>query len=88
MKNRQLLKLSFLIIDGRTKLFGPLSCVGGNSCCTKQFPCSQWEGDCDNNDECKDDLVCGHNNCPIKEGLDWDQYDDCCTYGNFPIPYQ
>ena len=87
MKSCGFIKFSSWIIDVQTELLGPTSCDGGNSCCTKQFPCSQWEGDCDNNDECEDELVCGHNNCPIKEGLDWDQYDDCCTYGNFPISY-
>ena len=60
-------------------------CTGGNSCCTKENPCSQWEGDCDNDNECKDDLVCGSNNCPRKTGFEWDQYDDCCFQCNVYI---
>ena len=63
-------------------------CTGGNSCCTKEHPCSQWEGDCDNDDDCKDDLVCGSNNCPRKTGFEWDQYDDCCFQGNAYIDFQ
>ena len=60
-------------------------CTGGKSCCTKEHPCSQWEGDCDNDDECKHDLVCGSNNCPRKTGMEWDEYDDCCFRGNVYI---
>ena len=71
------------ILDIQTNSFGISTvCTGGNSCCTKQNPCSQWEGDCDNDDQCKDELICGHNNCPNKKGLEWDLFDDCCTFGN------
>ena len=58
-----------------------ITCDGGNSCCTKYNQCSQWEGDCDNDDECKADLICGNNNCPIKTGMEWDESDDCCVQG-------
>ena len=47
-----------------------LSFVGCDSgktdfyCCTKDHPCLLGgEGDCDNDDECWEDLVCGTDNC-------------------------
>ena len=58
-----------------------ITCDGGSSCCTKYNPCSEWEGDCDHDDECKDDLICGNNNCPITTGMEWDDFDDCCVQG-------
>ena len=54
------------------------NCTGGDSCCTKDVQCKEFEGDCDTDDECKDDLICGHNNCPTESGLQWDEHDDCC----------
>ena len=38
--------------------------------------CLENEGDCDYHDECKDDLVCGINNCPASLGFDSEV--DCC----------
>ena len=62
----------------RIQLGSRLNCTGGDSCCTQDMQCEEFEGDCDNDEECKDDLVCGHNNCPMKSGLQWDETDDCC----------
>jgi len=55
-----------------------LRCTGQEGgCCTKEKPCDVGEGDCDTNDQCRGQLVCGSNNCP-KDGFDWDSGDDCC----------
>lgn len=49
-----------------------LRCQGANDgCCTPATPCVVNDGDCDSNDECAGDLVCGNNNCA------WG-WDDCC----------
>ena len=32
-------------------------------CCSSSHPCGMFEGDCDEDDECADNLVCGTNNC-------------------------
>eukprot|EP01064_Diplonema_japonicum_P018702 TRINITY_DN273_c0_g1_i1.p1 TRINITY_DN273_c0_g1~~TRINITY_DN273_c0_g1_i1.p1 ORF type:complete len:358 (+),score=95.14 TRINITY_DN273_c0_g1_i1:66-1076(+) len=43
--------------------------------------CKLGEGDCDSDDQCKDDLVCGHNNCKTMHPNDADYYHrlaDCC----------
>ena len=49
------------------------------ACCTKKDPCYVDEGDCDNDDECAGDLVCGKNNCPdtftVRRGKN---RPDCC----------
>ena len=33
------------------------------SCCSSSHPCGMFEGDCDGDDECADNLVCGTDNC-------------------------
>ena len=43
-------------------------------CCTSSNPCGLGEGDCDNDDQCAGDLVCGTDNCAAGA---W--YMDCCT---------
>ena len=40
--------------------------------CSQQFPCNENEGDCDFDDHCIGDLICGSNNCANSSG-------DCCT---------
>ena len=52
-------------------------CTGGDDCCTSNIPCSEGEGDCDSDSECRPGLICGHNNCN-PETHDWDPVDDCC----------
>jgi len=59
-----------------------------DDCCTNDRPCKIGEGDCDDDDECEGDLVCGNKNCP------WDgkapgflssnirETDDCCVRGD------
>ena len=55
-------------------------CTGGSfyqigSCCTENNPCEVNQGDCDVDDQCKDDLVCGKNNCG--SNFAW-KGADCC----------
>ena len=79
------MKLHCKLLDPQTNSLGTSTfCLGGSSCCTKENPCSLGEGDCDNNEDCKGGLICGHNNCPMKlyGTYEWDQFDDCCTLGN------
>ena len=55
-------------------------CSGGSSkaivtCCTANNTCEINQGDCDYDDDCKGDLICGHNNC----GASFTMPDaDCC----------
>ena len=44
-------------------------------CCTSQNPCGLKSGDCDLNDHCMNDLVCGIANC----GEGFPVNADCCT---------
>ena len=62
-----------LLINGA---IGHPSCNGGNDCCTSSNQCGINEGDCDSDNECKVNLVCGRNNCV---GDTFDSTDDCCT---------
>ena len=39
-------------------------------------PCSELEGDCDFNDQCREGLRCGSNNCPASLGFH--NHTDCC----------
>ena len=52
-------------------------------CCTKKEPCWLGEGDCDDDDHCVDDLLCGTDNCDVRLGFLKEA--DCCTdqKGNF-----
>jgi len=43
-----------------------------NGCCTSEHPCKEKDGDCDYNEDCEGDLICGNNNCA------WGDHDDCC----------
>ena len=50
--------------------------VGEDNFCSIQDPCRKYEGDCDSDDECQNDLFCGSNNCA--EFLDVASTIDCC----------
>ena len=52
-------------------------------CCSADIPCGLGEGDCDTDDECAGDLVCGTNNC-INEGTDFTPQADCCELPSTP----
>eukprot|EP00092_Neocalanus_flemingeri_P038422 GFUD01041829.1.p1 GENE.GFUD01041829.1~~GFUD01041829.1.p1 ORF type:complete len:633 (+),score=149.63 GFUD01041829.1:55-1953(+) len=65
----------------------------GRRCCTPEEPCNEGEGDCDGPDDggqhdghlgCKDDLVCGTNNCK-KFGAYYHPKDDCCEKPSSPF---
>ena len=44
-----------------------LRCTGqDNDCCTENNPCDEHEGDCDNDDQCAGDLICGKDTSFIK----------------------
>ena len=44
--------------------------------CTGNNPCSEDEGDCDNHEQCKENLKCGTDNC--RSSLGFDSFYDCC----------
>ena len=51
-----------LIVDAIDRCTsGSFSQIG--SCCTTNNPCEINQGDCDYDDQCKGDLVCGEDNC-------------------------
>ena len=43
------------------------------SCCSVTNKCKEKEGDCDSDDQCEGNLICGFNNCQF------DPLADCCT---------
>ena len=53
------------------------TCNGGNSCCSPLNPCVDGEGDCDNDNDCEGNLVCGVDNCD-RANPAFDSTDDCC----------
>ena len=57
-------------------------CIGGDECCSKEYPCGLGEGDCDNDNECEGELKCGTDNCQqCLGGVDCTYFqptDDCC----------
>ena len=48
-------------------------------CCTPDHLCDLEEGDCDADEDCDGDYICGTNNCesPFPDSH------DCCTRGNY-----
>ena len=58
-----------------------LGCTGRSedyACCTKESPCQHGGGDCDMDEECAGDLVCGDTNCQDFHSAAI-SYNDCCT---------
>ena len=53
-----------------------IATVGDEDFCTTDEPCGVDEGDCDDDDECRNDLICGLSNCP--DSLDVSSAIDCC----------
>ena len=47
-------------------------------CCTDSRPCVEGEGDCENDQECSAELVCGNNNCQQFSSI-FHAKDDCCV---------
>ena len=57
-------------------------CNGGskpeiNDCCTKNSPCDIGQGDCDDDHDCKGNLICGKDNCDTSK-FKWGKA-DCCA---------
>ena len=52
--------------------------VDEGRCCTKDNPCQHGEGDCDSDQECQGDLICGDNNCKQFAAY-FHPKDDCCV---------
>ena len=49
-------------------------------CCKhKAEKCGENEGDCDDDSQCQDGLICGTNNCPTGSGSNFGSGSDCCT---------
>ena len=65
-------------ITGERCEINPDGCKGRDECCTSENKCGEWDGNCNSDSDCKDDLICGENNCPTKWGYDWDFEDNCC----------
>ena len=54
--------------------YDPALPIGDEDFCT--IKCEIDEGDCDSDEECQENLLCGSNNCP--ESLGFDPETDCC----------
>merc|ERR1711970_1344474 len=54
-------------------------------CCTDGTPCKEGEGDCEVDNECTGDLVCGNNNCKDFASF-FHEKDDCCIKPESIIP--
>ena len=52
------------------------ACNGNNECCSAANPCKEGGGDCDVDDDCTGELLCGFNNC----NPGFDSTDDCCYW--------
>ena len=52
--------------------------LGDDDFCTTNNPCGVHEGDCDSNNECKTNLICG--SCPVSLGFASEV--DCCLGGS------
>ena len=48
-----------------------------NECCSTEKPCGLGEGDCDVDEECIGNHVCGENNCR-QDGSGFTAQADCC----------
>ena len=64
--------------------FFSAGCDGGNSCCRAENPCFENEGDCDEDEDCFGELICGQgsgkdDNCPST--ATFQSTDDCCYRG-------
>ena len=50
-------------------------CSGWNyDCCTPTNPCLDGQGDCDRNEDCVGNLICGVDNC----GPSFSSIENCC----------
>ena len=60
----------------------------GWDCCSSTHPCGFGEGDCDTDEECKENLYCGKDICAIEFASNysaWSKRADCCLPGRFNL---
>ena len=50
-------------------------------CCSSSNKCDINQGDCDTDNDCRGNLVCGSNNCPSP----FPRSADCCEKGNITL---
>ena len=50
--------------------------IGNFGNCTNSNPCGEDEGDCDHDGQCKENHMCGNNNC--RSSLGFEYFYDCC----------
>ena len=60
--------------------------IGDNHFCASGIPCGMYEGDCDSDDECENDLICGTDNCNFNASLGFPTDLDCCYTPMFGDP--
>lgn len=58
-------------------------CTGVYNCCDKETPCREGEGDCDSDDDCLGELLCGRDNCRTAKFASYPGHtfmasSDCC----------
>ena len=58
------------------------TCKGETDCCSSDTKCREMDGDCDDDSDCEEGLICGKYNCPRKYGYSWDRDDSCCFKPN------
>ena len=75
------------IIGGRHCKNGTYIEVEG--CCTKHEPCEVNEGDCDSDEDCMGDLLCGQANCDADK-FGYKSKTDCCyePKGNISLSFK
>ena len=49
--------------------------------CSTETPCTLGQGDCDHDEECDEDLVCGDDNCQQDFSDRAHEETDCCIQG-------
>ena len=75
--NRVAIVTFFMISVGNPKCNPNTWEAYNNECCSIDEPCGVGEGDCDLDEECHGDLVCGKNNCR-RDGTGFTVFSDCC----------
>ena len=50
-------------------MFFLIACGQCEACCTPSNPCSEWEGDCQDDEDCAGDLKCGKDKCLFGSNL-------------------
>ena len=64
-------------ISGNPKCDIKTAKIYDQECCSVEQPCGLGQGDCDKDDECSGDLVCGRDNCGVEYKS---PTADCCQF--------